>query len=318
MRLIIALFIQMLMVQARQDNVSRRAPISGGQMGGWSWREVVGTGPSLRGPVDVSGRAQEKRRGLSVTTETSDGDILCAIYNAATSKSLLTNWCGAKSNGNYVNGPCTGTAGKWNGVTNCAGTRVSVVDFNSADPPITGIGGSIPTEIGGLNALTFLYLGGNSLTGSCPSELGLLTNLSDMVLDDNSLVGSLPSSLGGLISLTYLSVNNNNIVGAIPSQLGLLSKLSYLDISVNKLSGAIPSSLGGLTELTSFYMDTNSLIGSVPATFCALNPSVDLTVNANSGLTCYPSCLSSFTTLTKDTTQTACTAGILLLSSLHP
>ncbi len=48
-----------------------------------------------------------------------------------------------------------------------------------------------------------LYLHDNNLVGSLPSTLGNLTKLSWLFLDINQLTGSIPSTLGNLHELTY-------------------------------------------------------------------------------------------------------------------
>ena len=47
------------------------------------------------------------------------------------------------------------------------------------------LGGTIPTTIGNLVALTSLELSGNNLTGSIPAELGNLANLNILTLGEN-------------------------------------------------------------------------------------------------------------------------------------
>ena len=157
-------------------------------------------------------------RGLqAVTAETLDGDILCYFYNAATNKARLTNWCGAKSGGNYVNGPCTG-ASAWKAVA-CTNGRVASVDLPNAG--VYGSndlgGGSIPTQLGGLTGLTYINFGANSLSGSIPTQLGGLTGLTFLDLWGNSLSGSIPTQLGKLTGLTYLALNGNSFTGPIPA-----------------------------------------------------------------------------------------------------
>ena len=82
--------------------------------------------------------------------------------------------------------------------------------------------------------------------------------------------------------------------GSIPTQLGELTGLTVLHLSTNSLSGSIPIQLGELTGLTYLSLHTNSLTGPIPASFCSLQPSITLRVFSNPGLTCYPSCLASY------------------------
>jgi len=65
----------------------------------------------------------------------------------------------------------------------------------------------------------------NQLSGSIPSELGGLTNLRYLFLDFNQLSGNIPSELGSLTNLEGLHLNSNQLSGSIPQQLMNLSKL---------------------------------------------------------------------------------------------
>ena len=70
--------------------------------------------------------------------------------------------------------------------------------------------------------------------------------------------------------------------------------------------------LGGLTRLTDLNLDTNSLTGPIPASFCSLMSRIFLHVDSNPGLTCYPSCLASYSTFmsNKDSSFSAvCPSG---------
>jgi Leucine-rich repeat (LRR) protein len=63
---------------------------------------------------------------------------------------------------------------------------------------------SIPSEIGQLSLLEYLWLDHNQLT-SIPSEIGQLLSLKSLNLDNNQLT-SIPSVIGQLRSLEHLSV----------------------------------------------------------------------------------------------------------------
>jgi len=112
--------------------------------------------------------------------------------------------------------------------------------------------GFIPTETVLLTSLT--YFKANGFTGQIPSELGLLKNLTYLYLADNSLSGEIPSELGLLQKLTYLDFYFNFLTGHIPSELGLLQNLTNLDLSFNSFSGQIPRELTLLTKLSSFVV----------------------------------------------------------------
>ena len=65
--------------------------------------------------------------------------------------------------------------------------------------------GDIPTELGNLSNLAWLYLSGNQLTGDIPTELGSLSNLETLDIGGNQLAGDIPRELGDLSNLTVLT-----------------------------------------------------------------------------------------------------------------
>jgi Leucine-rich repeat (LRR) protein len=156
---------------------------------------------------------------------------------------------------------------KWAGVT-VTGSRVSGLDLRTYDKEglITSnrLSGAIPSSIGNLTKLTFLYLSYNELNGIIPASLGNLINLKVLEINHNSLSNAIPSSLGNLIKLTDLRLDGNLLSGSIPTELGNLTQLTYLNLSFNKLSGEIPSSLGNLTNLTTLEIVSNLLSGTIP------------------------------------------------------
>ena len=127
------------------------------------------------------------------------------------------------------------------------------------------LSGEIPSELGNLTSLTRLLLAGNQLSGEIPSELGNLTSLTGLLLAGNQLSGEIPSELGNLTSLTELVLNDNQLSGEIPSELGNLTSLTGLQIVGNQLSGEIPSELGNLTSLRILALDNNQLSGEIPS-----------------------------------------------------
>jgi len=126
--------------------------------------------------------------------------------------------------------------------------------------------GSIPTEIGNLVLLTELwYIEDTKLTSSIPTEIGNLVLLTELGIEDNYLTGTMPTELGMLTSLTGLSIENNFITGTIPTELGNLDALSLLEVEHNLLTGPIPSEIGLLTALYRLDFYNNRLSGSVPS-----------------------------------------------------
>ncbi len=146
--------------------------------------------------------------------------------------------------------------------------------------------GSIPSELGSLASLQYLYLQDNELTGSIPSELGSLTSLQWLYLHNNQLTGSIPTQLGSLASLQQLFLRNNQLTGSIPTQLGSLTSLQRLYLNNNQLTGSIPTQLGSLTSLQQLYLDNNMLTGSAIPTGLATSATLqELGLWANEGFT---------------------------------
>ena len=103
----------------------------------------------------------------------------------------------------------------WTGVT-CApngGTGNTII--TSIGLSKQKIAGSIPSAIGLLTTLQFLFLDQNALIGTIPSSFGQLTNLQTLHLESNYLSGTLPSSLASLTNLVVLNVNNNYLTGTL-------------------------------------------------------------------------------------------------------
>jgi len=183
---------------------------------------------------------------------------------------------------------------------------------------LSGLSGTIPTQIGRLTKLTALGLGGNDFTGTVPSQLGKLENLLDLSLQHGAsggekLSGAMPSQMGSLLKLTALQVQQNALSGPIPSEVGRLTNMRVsfnldnnaftqhipsqlgllkfasqsIDLSYNELSGPIPSEIARLTHLTGdLRMQGNYLQGPLPSQLGRLNQlagTLDLSQNRIDG-----------------------------------
>jgi Leucine-rich repeat (LRR) protein len=153
--------------------------------------------------------------------------------------------------------------------------------------------GSIPYSIGSLLKLTGLGLYTNQLTGSIPSSIGSLLKLEELDLDTNQLTGSIPYSIGSLTNLEYFGLFTNQLTGSIPSSIGSLTNLEYLYLYTNLLTGSIPSSIGSLLKLEYLYLDTNQLTGSISSSIGSLLRLEELDLDTNQLTGSIPSSIGS-------------------------
>ncbi|PIN07006.1 Serine/threonine protein kinase [Handroanthus impetiginosus] len=124
--------------------------------------------------------------------------------------------------------------------------------------------GELPSEIGLLTNLSYLFLYKNAFSGSIPPEIGNLQNLQVLDLSTNHFSGEIPPTIGNLTNLLILQLYSNNLLGTIPRVIGDLQSLEVLDISTNRLSGELPESISNLVNLASLSVFTNNLSGILP------------------------------------------------------
>ena len=80
------------------------------------------------------------------------------------------------------------------------------------------------------------------LMGTIPDEIGKLEAMEDLSMFDNDIFGTIPASLMTLPELTYLDLGNNFFTGSIPP---LSSQLEFLYLNQNRLSGSVPRGENG-------------------------------------------------------------------------
>ena len=152
---------------------------------------------------------------------------------------------------------------------------------------------SLPESIGGLQALTGLYVDGNRLT-SLPEWIGGLQALTKLNMGANRLT-SLPESIGGLQALTGLYVDGNQLT-SLPESIGGLQALTTLGVGANQMT-SLPESIGGLQALTVLYANANWLT-SLPESIGGLQALTTLNVGSNQ-LTGLPESIGGLQALTK-------------------
>ena len=152
---------------------------------------------------------------------------------------------------------------------------------------LRGSRGSVPTQLGRLDALDSLDLSDNALLGWLPREMcaapwrprtrqrlpivlaargrGRLTKLRWLYAKGNLLSGTLPAELAATGALLRLSAwNNPRLSGTLPTELGRHMKLFYLWLRHDALSGTLPTQLGRLTQLRTVYLGQQHISGVLP------------------------------------------------------
>ncbi|GMH02569.1 hypothetical protein Nepgr_004408 [Nepenthes gracilis] len=138
------------------------------------------------------------------------------------------------------------------------------------------LNGSIPSAVGLLTKLKYLFLYSNKFSGFIPSEIGNLTDLQQLDLSANELSGSIPQTIANLASLSVLQLFSNNLSGTVPQELGNLSSLVVLSLDDNQLHGELPSSLVHLSNLQHLSLATNNFVGNIPQDLGSNSPNLSL------------------------------------------
>ncbi|CAJ1929855.1 unnamed protein product, partial [Cylindrotheca closterium] len=149
---------------------------------------------------------------------------------------------------------------EWFGLTCNDDGRIGVLDLAAQN-----LDGPIPSEIGYLDNLDFVFLFRNKLSGPIPSEVGKLGDVDFMYLNENLLTGHIPDELSGLLDADELFLFGNQLNGTIPAAFGGLVDLVNLYMHDNRLSGEIPSSLSQLKRLQRLYLQDNNIQGQIPS-----------------------------------------------------
>ncbi|XP_028802272.1 probable LRR receptor-like serine/threonine-protein kinase At3g47570 [Neltuma alba] len=152
--------------------------------------------------------------------------------------------------------------------------------------------GPIPSNIFNISTLTFLNLGGNSLSGLLPSYLGNgLPNLKKLWLYGNELTGQIPNSISNASKLIALDLSSNKLTKAIPNVVGNLTSLIDLALDGNELAGLITYTFDKLHSLQRLSLSSNKLQGSIINELCQLKSLSELNLANNMFSGAIPECL---------------------------
>lgn len=125
-----------------------------------------------------------------------------------------------------------------------------------------------PLKICQLTHLNDLHLGGpgsNNKIGSLPPEIGQLENLIELTLGGNR-VSEIPWEIGQLAELKTLDLGGNLSITNLPASIGNLTKLEILNLSGNKLA-TLPEEIGSLVylkKLTLGWVDAGNELEFLP------------------------------------------------------
>lgn len=133
------------------------------------------------------------------------------------------------------------------------------------------IAGTIPTEIGNLNKLTWIDCEENQIVGNIPEEFYSNTDLEEVIVKTNSLSGTISSKIGDLRRLNTFWASFNTLTGTIPDTFGSLANLQELELQSNQLTGRIPSQFGQMAQIDFISVENNQLTGPIPTELFGIN-----------------------------------------------
>ena len=130
---------------------------------------------------------------------------------------------------------------------------------------MSSLAGTIPSQLGAITSMTYLFLFGNSLTGTIPSQLGNCKSLA-------YLSGFIPSSILSLPKLVSIDLSDNRLLCGNVSSLfsnSTSKSLQYVLLSSMSLTGSLPSSLFSLPQLDTLILSSNCITGTLPSSICS-------------------------------------------------
>ena len=126
-------------------------------------------------------------------------------------------------------------------------------EFNLAPEDVTicahsGIGGTLPSELGDLGRLQELRIRNHNITGTVPNGIGQLRNLRVLNITCTNLEGAVPAWALNSTTLQDLALSRAAFT-SIPEVTVVGSLLNELHLHQNHISGTIPPSIAGLGQL---------------------------------------------------------------------
>ncbi|CDY34054.1 hypothetical protein HID58_056594 [Brassica napus] len=150
--------------------------------------------------------------------------------------------------------------------------------------------GEIPSSVGNLTQLEFLYLDSNNFKRYIPASFANFTKLSLLDLSNNQFTGEFPlvllnltTSLSSLDissnlfksklwpdmsrfrSLEYFGVGGNSFFGPFPTSLFMIPSLTRADLWGNNFKGPVEfKNISSSSKLQILYLDHNNFTGPIP------------------------------------------------------
>lgn len=159
-------------------------------------------------------------------------------------------------------------------ILDCGGCSNTLRFLVSDGNPLTG---SIPDRIFDFNQLYLLWISKSGITGTIPTEIGNLTGLGYLYLYENFYFSDttvLPTELGNLSELRRLDFSDSVVGGTVPTELANLSNLNSLRIGRTMQTGSIPEGICAITSLDPRGIEHGSGVDcTCPGNVCSLIPS---------------------------------------------
>jgi len=199
-------------------------------------------------------------------------DFLLTLSESADVKPFLSahhecQWFGISCESRFI-------AAQSDGNANGSSEEVVV----SIDLSNLGLSGTIPDEIGRLEAMEDLSMFKNDIFGTIPESMMMLPVLAYVDLGSNSLTGSIPPISS---HLEFLYLNQNRLAGSVPVPQGQNPKLKHLWAQQCQLAGPLPDRLAEYSNLEQLLLYENQITGIIPPELSSLSLLSHLDLSSN-------------------------------------